>query len=75
MPAKRWLQVLEVFAVKALAGDRWALRFFADYMLGKPIERVVTKTERDANLDRYFSTLADAVRDADHGSSDADTDN
>ena len=47
------------------------------YAVGKPIERVVTKTERDANLDRYFSTLADAVRDADHGngSSDADTDN
>jgi len=39
MPTKRWLECLQVYAARAEAGDRYALRFFADYLLGRPVER------------------------------------
>lgn len=39
MPTKEWLKCLRVYAARAQSGDRYALRFFADYLLGKPLER------------------------------------
>ena len=39
MPPKRWFDCLQTYAALAEAGDRYALRFFADYLLGKPLER------------------------------------
>ena len=38
MPTKRWIDCLQTYAALAEAGDRYALRFFADYLLGRPIE-------------------------------------
>lgn len=41
MPTKRWVAALEKYAEKAEDGDRYAMRFFADYLIGKPLERVI----------------------------------
>ena len=38
MPAEQWLDCLRACAARAKKGDRYALRFFADYLLGKPVE-------------------------------------
>ena len=39
MPSEAWVKCLRVYAARAQSGDRYALRFFADYLLGKPLER------------------------------------
>jgi len=41
MPTERWLRTLENYAKKAEeTQDRWAIRFFAEYMMGKPTEYI-----------------------------------
>lgn len=41
MPAKRWLVVLRRYAKKAWLGDKEAIKFFANYLVGKPLERML----------------------------------
>lgn len=38
MPTNRWKRCCEAYAVKAEAGDRYAFAFFANYLMGKPVE-------------------------------------
>ena len=38
MPTDRWQKCCEAYAVKAIAGDRYAFAFFANYLMGKPVE-------------------------------------
>lgn len=38
MPTDRWKKCCEAYAVKALDGDRYAFAFFANYLMGKPVE-------------------------------------
>jgi len=60
MPPDRMERVLEVFAVQAEAGDRYAIRLFLDYQLGRPVERVLTAEATEADLERFFSELVSA---------------
>jgi len=38
MPQKDWKQVLEKVKALALRGERWAVEFYADRILGKPTQ-------------------------------------
>lgn len=60
MSPERLEKVLEVFACRAEAGDRYAVRLFLDYQLGRPVERVLTAEAKEADLERFFSQLVDA---------------
>ena len=41
MPTQKWVDTLKVYAEKAADGDSVAMRFFANYLIGKPLERVI----------------------------------
>jgi len=38
MPTERWARCCETYAMKAETGDRYAFAFFANYLMGKPVE-------------------------------------
>ena len=38
MPQKDWRQVLEKVKALALRGERWAVEFYADRIMGKPAQ-------------------------------------
>lgn len=40
MPTAKWIKVLKKYAKKA-EDDYRAMKFFADYLIGKPLERVI----------------------------------
>ena len=40
MPQKDWRLVLEKVKVLALRGERWAVEFYADRLMGKPTQPV-----------------------------------
>lgn len=65
------MKCLEAYAAKAERGDRWAMLFFSDRIVGKPIERVLTAEAKEADLERFFTQLVDADDDSGDSSSDA----
>jgi len=59
MPTERWERCCEAYAVKAEGGDRYAFAFFANYLMGKPIEHkehagevTLRVIREDAGIDR-----------------------
>lgn len=45
MPAKRWAIVMEKVALLAERGEKWAVEYYANYMMGKPRESVDITTD------------------------------
>ena len=41
LPATRWRTILRKYAKKAGLCDKEAIKFFANYLVGKPLERVI----------------------------------
>jgi len=39
MPADDWLKVLDRVKLLAMRGERWAVEFYADRIIGKPLQR------------------------------------
>ena len=68
MPQKDWRLVLERVKQLAMRGERWAVEFYADRIIGKP-QQAVDLTSKGEQIDgdteqtnRSLSALADAIR-------------
>jgi len=64
MPTERWRKCCEAYAVKAERGDRYAFAFFADYLMGKPVEY------REQLGEKVFRVIYEAA-DWEHSAEDA----
>jgi len=63
MPGKKWLEALANYAEKAVQGDRYAIRFFADYLIGRPLERqIVAHGRMSARQQELLEYMAELYR-------------
>lgn len=75
MPTTKWVETLKNYADKAAKGDRYAIRFFADYLLGKPVERqIVSVGVMDARERELLTELSELYRSMGEVESDDTTD-
>lgn len=71
MPTAKWLEVLRNYAAEAAKGDNRAMKFFADYLIGKPLERMLLGVGRMSADERsLLESLSGVYADLANGSSD-----
>ena len=60
MPQKDWKQVLERVKQLAMRGERWAVEFYADRIIGKPVQPVANDHSGEVTFNVNY---ADEVHD------------
>lgn len=60
MPRKDWLVVLAKVKQLAMRGERWAVEFYADRIIGKPVQPVNADLSGNVN---FHVTYADELHD------------
>ena len=60
MPQKDWRVVLEKVKQLAMRGERWAVEFYADRLMGKPVQAVTAEHSGDV---RFVVEYADGLPD------------
>jgi len=68
MPAKDWALVLEQVKRLALRGERWAVEFYADRLMGKPVNTTQITGENGDLLKVIFEHSQDTTSDISQGS-------
>ena len=60
MPKTRWASVLNRVATLAERGERWAVEFYADRIMGKPIQQVeASHTGEQKIIVEYVNPITD----------------